>query len=331
MKTTYFKARYFKARYFKVLFALPICIVLHAQAAETDTAFTLSPGVVVDAARSQIFYADANGRLQSLGVRDGAVRWQSEERALPLGIIDSLLLVQTQPERTGQARLAWVNIKTGVLAERMTVPLPEDVLAGVGPQANQQFEITATLDDKRLQLHWQYHYRPLRGALLEDDINGAQIRSRNGVFSVSAGTATAAILDARTVLAPKRLVYALEGTDALSDVAGRQFRSTDARNVLASVAIDDAEFGSRYRWSVLDPSGLKLGEINAIQSMAPFFVSNSVLVVRAAAVLSRRADGSYSQLGERLVGYELSTALNSGIELWSAPVLDSVYRGVLPP
>ena len=329
------KTIYFKARSFKVLFALPICIVLHAQAAATDTAFTLSPGVVVDAARSQIFYADANGRLQSRSVRDGAVRWQSEQRGLPLGIMDSLLLVQTQPERTGQARLAWVNTKTGELSERITAPLPDDVLAGVGPQANQQFEITATLDnkpdDKRLQLHWQYHYRPLRGALLEEDIDGAQIRSRNGVFSVSAGTTTAEILDARTVLAPKRLVYALEGTDALSDVAGRQFRSTDARNVLASVAVDDAEFGSRYRWSVLDPSGLKLGEINAIQSMAPFFVSNSVLVVRAAAVLSRRADGSYSQLGERLVGYELSTALSSGIELWSAPVLDSVYRGVLPP
>ena len=102
--------------------------------------------------------------------------------------------------------------------------------------------------------------------------------------------------------------------------------------MLASVAVDDAEFGSRYRWSVLDQAGLKLGEINAIQSMAPFFVSNAVLVVRTGAVFSKRADGSYSQLGERLVGtYELSTVLSSGTELWSAPVLDSVYRGVVPP
>ncbi len=320
-----------KMRYFKVLWALPICIVLHAQAAETDTAFTLSPGVVVDAARSQIFYADANARLQSRSVHDGALRWQSEERGLPLGIIDAALLVQIQPERTGQARLAWVNTQTGALTERINVPLPDDVLAGVGSQSNQQFEITATLDGKRLQLHWQYHYRPLRGALLEEDSDGTQERSRNGVFSVSAGTTTAAILDARTVLAPPRLVYALDGTDALSDVAGRQFRSTDARNVLASVAVDDPEFGSRYRWNVLDQAGTKLGEINAIQSMAPFFVSNSVLVVRAAAVLSKRADGSFSQVGERLVGYELSTALSSGTELWSVPVLDSVYRGVVPP
>ena len=320
-----------KMRYFKVLWALPVCLVLHAQAAETDTAFTLSPGVVVDAARSQIFYADANARLQSRSVHDGALRWQSEERGLPLGIIDAALLVQIQPERTGQARLAWVNTQTGALTERINVPLPDDVLAGVEPQSNQQFEITATLDGKRLQLHWQYHYRPLRGALLEEDSDGTQERSRNGVFSVSAGATTAAILDARTVLAPPRLVYALDGTDALSDVAGRQFRSTDARNVLASVAVDDPEFGSRYRWNVLDQAGTKLGEINAIQSMAPFFVSNSVLVVRAAAVLSKRADGSFSQVGERLVGYELSTALSSGTELWSVPVLDSVYRGVVPP
>ena len=323
-----------KMSYFKVLFALPICIVLQAQAAKTAaeaTAFTLSPGIVVDAVRSQIFYADANARLQSRSVRDGALRWQSEERGLPLGILDSELLVQTQPERNGQARLAWVNTKTGELGERIIVPLPNDVLAIVGPQSNQQFEITAVLDGKRLQLHWQYHYRPLRGALLEEDIDGAAEISRNGVFSVNAVAKTAAILDARTVLAPKRVVYALDSTQALSDVAGRQFRSTDARHVLASVAVDDIEFGSRYRWSMLDSSGTKLGEINAIQSMAPFFVSNSVLVVRAAAVLSTRADGSYRQLGERLVGYELSTALSSGTELWSAPVLESVYRGVMAP
>ena len=327
MKMSDFKA----PRYFKVLWTLPICIVLHAQAAETDTAFTLSPGVVVDAARSQIFYADANARLQSRVVRDGALRWQSEERGLPLGMLDSALLVQTQPERNGQARLAWVNTQTGELGERINVPLPDDVLAIVGPQSNQQFEISAVLDGKRLQLHWQYHYRPLRGALLEEDLDGAQEIARNGVFSVGVGTTTAATLDARTVLAPQRVVYALDSAQALSDVAGRQFRSTDARNILASVAVDDPEFGSRYRWSMLDSSGNKLGEINAIQSMAPFFVSNSVLVVRAAAVLSTRADGSFSQLGERLVGYELSTALSSGTVLWSAPVLDSVYRGVVAP
>ena len=327
METSYFKA----PSYFKIMYLLPICIVLNAYAAEPDAAFTLSPGIVVNAARSQIFYSDVNTRLQSRAVADGALRWQSEERGLPLGLIDSALLVLTQPERNGQARLAWVNAKTGALLERITAPLPEDVLAGVGPQSNQQFEITTTLDGKRLQLHWQYHYRPLRGALLEEDIAGTKEISRNGVFSISADATNAVTLDARTVMAPPRLVYALDSTQALSDVAGRQFRSTDARNVLASVAVDDAEFGSRYRWSVLDQAGLKLGEINAIQSMAPFFVSNAVLVVRTGAVFSKRADGSYSQLGERLVGYELSTALSGGTELWSAPVLDSVYRGVVPP
>jgi len=296
-----------------------------AFAADSVPSFSLGAGVVVDASREAVYYADGKFAMHKRAIRDGKLAWTSGEQGLPIAIIGGALLAQIPATRIGEGRLLWINAASGKAGARFTVTLPNDVMAGLGPRANQHFEITPEVSGSQLLLHWRYSFRPLRGAVSEND--EAEEISRSGLIALSAGASTAESREASGRVAP-RLVYSLSADEQLSNQSGHQFRASDDRHVLASEGFDDPQFATRYRWRILDrSSGAALGQIESIQSMAPFFVEGSTLVMRATRSVQTLADGRNAEFGERLIGFDLKT----GVELWSANVLDSAYRGLLPP
>jgi hypothetical protein len=292
--------------------------------ADDTRPFSLGEGIVVDASRAAIYYADGQYALHKRATADGKLLWTSDKKGLPLAIVGGELLAHIAPEKNGVGRLQWIDIDSGKAGGALQVELPDEVTASIGPQANAHFEITPELSGGQIKLHWRYSIQPMRGALLSE--SDAQPMLRMGIITLNADAKGAQSRSVDTDSAPRKMLV-LGAQEQLSNQVGRQFRSSDDRHVLASKAIDDPTFATRYRWSILERSGSKLGQIESIQSMAPFFATNNRLVIRATPFAHGTAEGMVEAHGERLVAYDLRTSA----QVWSTPVIDPVFRGLLPP
>lgn len=290
---------------------------------------TLSPGVFIDQERAQAVIADPAGFAQGLALEDGRALWRSREQAFPLTVVEGQLLALGASRQFGVGMLLLLDPGSGVTLDRIAFDLPETVSADVTPKPGRQFTASVEHRADGVRLHWRSEVRSLRGALIADPATGRAPTPEveSGAVDFALGGASAFAVSVRElVAAPALLIEELDRSERFGAVAGRQFRSADGQAVLASVATaDDSPFD--YRWQVISSGGAVLGSLRAPTSRADFLQIDSRLYYRATAFGYRDAGDRWVEAPLRLTAFDLS----SGVELWSAPILDRVYRGTLPP
>ena len=310
-----------------VLFAVPIFAYTPPAAAELEAAassFLLRDGVVVDPAREALYVMQDQGvaAFSTLGER----LWKSGEAARPVGLYGDQLVALAAPQGIGTVEVVLLNVRDGAKVSAISANLSSDAGGWIVDRPHQRFDARTELIGGQLVLSWDFTSRPLRGAavvaagepaLIETTLSGQlQLDPANGsaVDRIDDRPRSAFRLD-------------LAAEERLANFQGRQFRAGDDRHVLASEKRDNSDGWNRYRWTLADRNGNRLGEVDRPVSVAPFFVSGTTLVHEAGPSLRRLPSGEFEAKGLRLVAVDLQR----GGEQWSIEVRDTVYRGVMPP
>lgn len=304
-----------------VLAVLAVGIVVATS--KSEQALNLGADVVIGNDGRTVFYRDEEGRAHARNVRDGRLKWSTGLPARPISLLGDQLLVQVQSPAAGEAQLRWLDAGSGAPGKAATLKLPNEVTAHLDPQLSAQFDWIPETAAGEVLLHWRYSAQPARGALMLD----AEVENvtRAGVSALKLGATTAT---ARAATAePIGIVYALTPSERLAGLGERQFRSIDGQHVLVSESEPDPNFASRYRWRIFSASGNQLGEYLSLQAFTPFLVTDNVLLLRASPHIERLPDGRVEGAPERLLAVDLKTSSVG----WSATVMDSVYRGMVPP
>lgn len=306
----------------------PLGAALAAQ--ETPTpAVTMAPGVLVgsDQQGSVAWIADAKGRVTSINLNDGKVRWRSATEGLPLAQLGQQLVVLARPKGPGQLSLLLINPEDGTAQGGLIGNLPDGVLASPDPQPNRLFKAIANSEAGMLKIQWSYVDWPLRGAILKQDlVNGRKRRELGGMILVDFAASRMQVIsdaDLPSVRTPD-----LIGDARIAGVEGVQFRAADDVYAQVSTAVSDDLLGTQWRWTVHErASGRSVANLILPYANAPFLVRAGQLLWQSQPLVVREASGGYASYAARLVALDL----RSGRELWSADVLDGTYRGVLPP
>jgi hypothetical protein len=102
------------------------------------------------------------------------------------------------------------------------------------------------------------------------------------------------------------------------------YESADGRHVLVSERVGDDRVWEKYHWTVFDRATRRqVGEARVHVSFQPFVVRDSVLVYETTPFTRAGANEEPAKLR--------GLSLETGEELWSVPVRETVWRGPLPP
>lgn len=260
-----------------------------------SVAAALHDGVVIDGEAAYVM--SPKGGIDAIDLATGKVMWKSAEAAKPLLVKDGALLAQARPGKAGKLVVMKLDTRAGVARGRVDVAIPEDIRANVFDGPSRKFRAQALATSDGVVVSWAADEGIAQGAVGLDLAMGKAVPLEEAQAVTSIRTS---------------------GRD-------RELASIDGRHILRSERLE-ATLGNRYRWTVTDATGTKIAAIDAPVSMAHFVVSgNRLLYV---------AQPSARKVGSQLVQEPMrlrALDLESGVELWSAPITDSEYRGPFPP
>ena len=293
---------------------------------------SLGPGVWADANQQRVYLSNASGQAEARQLLDARLVWRSSQPAQLLYPLDDQWLALGQSDAPGSGKLLLLSAQNGVVLDELLFDLPPQVSACVLPAPLQQFDAVVREAEQGLQLHWQFLAYPLRGALLQT--NGNTIASdglqAQGVFDIHLQDAHLQLTLREDLAADLSLLDPLVAvSQRLPELRAevRQFRSADGQQTMQSQPLESAA-GLSWRWEFAS-TGASTGpeSLELPFAYAPFLLVQSNLLYRAPPNGSYRADGEWQQAPARLVMQKLG----DGTVLWSAEVLDRVFRGTLPP
>lgn len=312
-------------------FGVAGALLLALLARPAQAAVELAPGLWVDQESQRAFLSNPSGLPEARALSDGRLLWTGDEPARLLLQMGAHWLALGQPEQVGWGRLLVLDSASGRQVKQLPFELPQGVSATVGAEPQRRFDARAEAIGDGVRLHWRFEAQPLRGALLED--SGAAVASEGisdeGVVDIDFSGARALALPRRDVK-PQPLPRGpdLQPEQRITGLGERQFRSADDAHVLAPEPKQDSQFGIVWRWNFASRARGRLdASLELPFALAPFLLQDAHLLYQAPPLSYARADGSWQHHGLRLVMHELE----SGRELWSAELLDTVFRGVLPP
>jgi len=308
-----------------------LCLALIPAIAAAQQRVALREGLIIHPTRAE-GYVMVPGGVAAVDLNSGAVLWQSNAAAKPLALNGNTLVSQVEPDRiTNRLQLVALDVRErGAVRARNSIALPEGVQVSVGESPLGAFIATGRPGDGTVIVTWQYVPRNLRGR--DDDIEekrasaaSAVRRPAQGAVRINVATGAMTRMDTAAMTPPASSSWALTSRSRPSSASSksRQFESADQRHLLASERIaDDREF-RKYRWTIFDEAGTRLGEIRSHIAFAPFVVRDNVLVFETTpyAVAGHGAEPA------KLHGVDLAT----GAERWSLPVREVAYRGPLDP
>ncbi len=294
-------------------------------------AVELAPGIWVDDDAQRVFLSNPAGLPEAREFSDGRLLWTGEEQAHLLIPVDTQWLALGQAGRHGWGMLLVIDGASGKVQDRIAFDLPEGVSAAVTAEPMRSFDVRAENLGGSVRLHWSYQARPLRGALLVED--NAAVASEGvelqGVVDVQLGGARMVALP-RLDVEPQPLGRSpdLPTEQRIAGLGERQFRSSDDAHVLAPHAREDDTFGTVWQWRFASRSeGAIESSIEQPFALAPFLMREGRLLYQAPPMGYAKSTGEWQEHGQRLVMFDLA----DGRELWSAELLDRVFRGALPP
>lgn len=309
--------------------ALLVLLAPGASMAAGDPLRSLYDGVVVDSASGAAYVMSPRGGVDALELATGNVIWNSRDAAKPLLIKDGKLLAQARPGKDGELVVVALDAKAGKPAGRVDIEIPGFVRANVLDGPSRKFRAQAfEAADGAVVVTWTAEEgRALQG-LVEPEEDGTPVQDA----AAAAKTPTLSGAVKIDVAAGRAVpVSGAEPRSLTAQVAGdaidaRQIRSIDGRHILRSERNPEGGLWNRYRWTITDAAGVKLGSVEAPVSMAAFVVSGNQLFYVAQPSV-RREENKLVEQPLRLRALDLRT----GAELWASAVVDSTYRGPFPP
>jgi len=295
--------------------------------AAEPNALKLSPGILLDSQFTRAFFTDPAGFTSAVSLEDGRSLWLSGERAAPLALSGDRLLALGSLPTFGLGVILVLDPNTGNTVDRIAFDLPEGVDADVSPKPQREFTISAVPGAGGTRFYWHYQARPLRGAMLEDQAEPETVL--HGAFDLrfngNRGYLEALRGESRE---PRPESIEVGPQEHVANLAGRQFRAANGAHVLGSESLEDPVFGIVNRWTIVERAQERtLGSLTSPYAYAPFAVSGKTLWYRAQPISYRAESGEWIEQAARLVAYDLKNSR----EKWSVNVLDTVFRGAMPP
>lgn len=315
--------------------------------ASTDAgSIFLADGVVVAPERARAFVMGAEGTLEALDLASGAVHWSTPGPAKPVAAVGDRLVAQARPEGRGALDLILLDAERGTRLERVSAPLPADVLADVVDGPGTSFRLRSRRAGAELVLGWRATTagteRAAQGYLpaeTDGETPGANLAARDRVRRaagavrldpVSGRTSGVGLAarDATVTPAPAlRQLDAETGLAGVSPAGARQFASADGRHVLVTRALDGEPAWRSHEWSIHErTTGALVGTVQRPHPALAFVVVDGILysVSPASAVVE---DGTVREEARALRAVDLA----SGNELWTRSVEEVQFRGPFPP
>lgn len=298
-----------------------------SMAAGTDSVRPLHEGVVVDSASGAAYVMSPRGGIDAIELATGNVMWNNRDAAKPLLLKDGKLFAQARPGREGQLVVVALDAKAGRSQGRVDIEIPSFVRANVldGPSRRFRAQAFESADGATVVAWTAEEGRALQGLVEPEGDNtpvketaaAAKAPSLNGAVKIDVAAGRAVPVSG---VEPRPLTARLAGGDP------RQMASIDGRHILRSERNPEGGLWSRYRWTITDAAGVKLGTVDAPVSMAAFVVSGSQLFYVAQPSV-RREENKLVEQPLRLRALDLRT----GTALWESAVVDATYRGPFPP
>ena len=328
--------------------------------------FELSPGVVIDPARSEAYVMDPDGGIAAVDLAEGKDLWRSKEAAKPLTVAGDALV--SQAEEPGPANaLKIVTLDTNRAGQRMLesfVQLPPNVHPMISQAPHRSFTAQAVPEAGQAALSWEFKEESLRalppgplqvlpgeappavsavteaaGHVVAAPASaapvepGAQPEVLRGAVRIdlSSGTVAPAISPHFAPAAAAASVGQpspdVPSDAALADVPKPQFVSADGNHILSSKRIADDPEWNKYLWTVYDRNTReRVGEFRTHLRYAPFFVKDARVIFQTPPY-ARRTDAGFVEKPPQIEAVDLK----SGERLWAHAVRDTVDRGPRPP
>jgi hypothetical protein len=318
-----------------------------ADAQGTTASVSLRPGIVFDPNRKVAYVMTPEG-VAAVDLATGTKVWTSTAADQPLTLAGNLLITQVEPRVAGNVLelLVLDPRERGAAKVRKSVQLPSGVSATIGENLIGKFLIEAQPVANEIILNWAFEPREqLRGRdeRYERKNVSALEKSTQRQSSIQETTASPQVTTAGAARGTVRMTlpsgsvtlmavplttmktgrqWILPTAMKLSNAPPTQYESADGRHILASERVADDRVWEKYRWTVFDRAGNRLGEHRTHISFAPFVVNDSTIFYETTPYVR----GDIAEPA-RLRAISLST----GRELWNAEVRELVYRGPYPP
>ena len=308
-----------------------------------SSAVQLRPGVVVDPAARRVFIATPQGAIDSLNVADGTRVWTSRLAARPLGIVERRLVAQTESVGADNAlRMSILDAATGREVERpRPIELPPGVRPAIGDTPEGRFALAMEAAGNDAVVSWRFDERPIRGVrpgtgdALSDPLPApppppgvpSTGSERLGAFRVNVANGAVLPADLVRAAAPPPPGVALSAVpQPLAGLPPTQVLSADGKHILASERIADESTWDKYQWTIVNrQTGEHVGQLRSHVAVAPFNVSDSVLLFETAPYTRQTAAGLVQEpLKIRAVDFATGKA-------WNREIRDTSLRGPFPP
>lgn len=312
-----------------------LCLAARPVSSQRPAA-VLRPGIVIDNVAGAAYVMTEPGGIAAIDLTSGAARWRSTAGAKPLALIGDLLVAQVEP-RPPANRLELVTLRTranGAAASRSTTNLPTGVRVTLGETLQGTFDLQAEPSGADVILHWTFIPAPVRGIDdQQDTLTSRQAAAgraviRKGALRVRAATGAVTTLDPSRIAAPRPPQWLVPQEAKLREAgaataAATQYQSADGQHILASERVADDRVWEKYRWTIFQRSGQRVGEMRTHISFSPFVVRDSLVVFETK---------PYARAGQAPEPAKLrAVSVAGGREVWSVPVREIVYRGSYPP
>jgi hypothetical protein len=321
-----------------------------ARGADDVKSFELAPGVVVDAALTQIYIMNPDRKIEAVGVANGETRWTSDAATKPVGVVGGQLIAQAETAGApDQFKVVVLNPADGKPIATGTAGVKPGVLPSVKETVEGQFiarAVPAPTSGDGAIVSYQFIERPPQGiapppgltaAAESAVVPGAPVPASVGVdvaaerlsdtFTLNLKTGSMSHLDAPPV--PNQPAVAAASTDgrgAIAQATGRRFPSVDGRYVQTSERTGKLPEWDRYTLTIREKEtdkivgSFKSHDANTI----PYFVSGKRVVFQTGPYRRRINDKIVSKPTE-VHGIDLTTG-----QEWTRPILETAYRGPFP-
>ena len=299
-----------------------VCLSPAALGQQPSMGHELRPGVVIDLPLGLAFAMSPGGGIDAIDLRDGNVRWHSDDADRPVAVSGGRLIAQATSTAPRELALMSFDAAGGGRLASGSFTLPEGTKAPVVDGLGTTFRIWAEGEGTPLRIGWEYSRTVVQGMATEGPPPEPKITSGALSFELSTGATTAL----GTPVPRLKQRYLADASERVPAADGRQFVSLDGNHVLISRRIADVSSWKQYSWTVVDRNGQELGSIERHNSYSPFVVTATVMVF-ATPPQARRVGDEIEEEPLSLRGVDI----RSGIQQWSREIRGLEYQGPFPP
>jgi hypothetical protein len=332
-------------------------------------AFEFVPGVVVDPSGDRVFLMSPERSIDAVSLATGALLWNSDEAAKPLGMHGDLLIAQVESASGLEVALLDPS-RSGTRQQTIQIELPNGLFSRVDDSVGHSFEALATVRSGTPILSWHSRARYTGG--VAPDPGDALVQEESSSYSLDFAAGRALSIDptdfveTEPSLPPNVRTWSnsaaasLPATRAGGILAGTEIRAGRERIVLkrwdanSGAPLSDVELFSGphiLELPSVDGSHLLISERIAPGDFEEYEWSIFSLATgeRIGQVRHHQSHAPFYVLGQtvlyearpfgRLVADEWqdeprklhAVLFGSGATVWEMPLRDTSYKGQVPP